>query len=511
MSRSSFSVVIAGAGPTGLALGNLLGAYGLDVLLVERNAGLSASPRAVSLDDEGLRVCQAMGLLEQMQAELLLDLEVHYLSGNRLLARVAPTTQRNGHPLISTFHQPAFEATLLAGLQRFPSLTLRFRTSLEAFTRHQERVLVTLRDSAGEQYEVECSYLLACDGAKSTVRAGLHLPMQGTTYAQRWLVVDAVDDPHPSNSVLFFCDPARPAVTVPVPGGRRRWEFMLLPDERDAQVKRPEQVQAMIGRVGGPARPHIVRAAIYTFHALIARTFQCDRVFLLGDAAHLMPPFGGQGISCGLRDAHNLAWKLWLVLRGLAGPDLLASYTLERRAHARRMIEFSRFLGAIIMPTARPLAGVRDAVFALTNRLPAVRDYLSQAEVKPAPRYKQGFLLHHGVFANRLLAGLLLPQARVSAPDGRWILLDDLLSTGFTLLRSNGGDSHPFAHIDQQTLWSKLNTRLLVADSKTCAALRLTADLYLLVRPDRYIYAAFRPDRSDEFVRAFAQALESGG
>ncbi|HEY1352835.1 MAG TPA: FAD-dependent monooxygenase [Ktedonobacteraceae bacterium] len=509
MSTAFFSVVIAGAGPSGLALANLLGAYGLDVLLVERNAGLNVSPRAVSLDDEGLRVCQAMGLFERLQGELLLDLEVYYRSGSHLLARVAPTVQRNGHPLISTFHQPAFEALLLAGLRRFPALTLRFQTSLETFTRHQERVLVTLRGSAGERYEVACSYLLACDGAKSSVRAGLHIPMQGTTYAQRWLVVDTVDDQQPSNSVQFFCDPARPAVTVPVPGGRRRWEFMLLPAEQEAWMLLPEQVQALIGGVGGPARPQIVRAAIYTFHALIARTFQCDRVFLLGDAAHLLPPFGGQGISCGLRDAHNLAWKLWLVLRGLAGPELLASYTLERRAHARRMINFSRLLGAIIMPTARPLAGVRDAVFALTNRLPAVREHLSQAGIKPAARYRQGFLQRRGVSANRRLAGQLLPQSRIYAPDGRCVLLDDLLSTGFTLLRS--GSARPFACIEQQTLWSRLNTRLLLADSATCAALRLNADLYLLVRPDRYIYAAFHPDHSGEFVRAFTQALESGG
>lgn len=503
-----FSIIIVGAGPTGLAMGNLLGTYGLDALIIERNATLSTFPKAISLDDEGLRVCQALGLADAVQGNLLANLEAHYLAGRRLLARVAPTGRRNGHPLISTFHQPTFEATLLEGLERFPAITVQFGRSLESFTQDEESVIVTTRAPDGELRRIACAYLLACDGAKSTVRGQGKIPMPGTTYAQKWLVVDSLDDPDPSTSVRFFCDPERPAVTVPAPGQRRRWEFMLLPGEHEEEITRPERMRALIQRVGGPQQPRIARAAVYTFHATMARNFQQGRIFLLGDAAHLMPPFGGQGLNCGLRDAHNLSWKLWLVLQGLADPRLLASYTLERQAHTRQMLDFSRFLGTIIMTTARPVAGVRDMVFSLANFLPAARNYLSQAGIKPAPRYKQGFFLRNGSSrASRALAGLMLPQPEVRAPGGQHVLLDDLLGPGFALLRLNSSDPQPVACVEGQPIWSRLHTRLLAVGPEVWATLPIREDICVLVRPDRYIYGVFRPEQAEGFAHAFEQRL----
>src|SRR5712692_10486316 len=370
-------VMIVGAGPTGLAAANLLGVAGIATLIIERNTALSTLPKAIALDDEGLRICQAMGLSSAMSHCIVSDCSIECLSQGRLLAKVIPSGRSNGYPSISTFYQPEFETVLLDGLRRFSCVEVRLQHTLETLEQSAERIIVSIRTPGGTLYNVQCAYLLACDGGRSTVRHALNIPMRGIRFAQKWLVIDTISQVAPSLAVQIFCNPQRPAVSIPAPHHGRRWEFMLLPGETEEHMLEPQTISALLQQTGAPPHLHVIRESIYTFHAAQAQTFSQERVFLLGDAAHMMPPFGGQGLNSGLRDAHNLIWKLAMVLCGSGNDHLLDTYHEERHRHVAQMIRFSSFLGTIVMSTKGSVAYCRDMAIDLLNRLPTVREFVT--------------------------------------------------------------------------------------------------------------------------------------
>ncbi len=533
--KTSPSVVIVGAGPTGLAAANLLGMAGIQTLVLERNATLSDCPKAISIDDEGLRVCQAMGLVDEMSEHIVLDIEAHYVSAQHLFAKVSPTSRRNGFPLISTFHQPAFEAMLLQGLDRFPCVKVCFQHTVETFVQEQEQVTLTVSTPNDTQYTLDCDYLLACDGGKSPIRHLLGIPMYAPTLLphwrkrnkreddsrQRWLVVDTINDDDMLTAATFFCEYRRPAVSVPAPHHARRWEFMLLRGERDEDLMADDTIHEFIrqARASHPhisaatqhSKPIIIRKAVYAFRAVIAQRLMQGHVFLLGDAAHLMPPFGGQGMNSGLRDAHNLCWKLQLVLKGQAHPRLLETYHVERYPHVKEMIIFSSLLGNVVMTTTWMGAWLRDRFFALVNALPPLREAITEMRVKPQPKYKRGFLPRHKHTVTKKLVGAFLPQPYVLTQEGKRVLFDDVLGNGFVLLRLYEKPEQAFEDV-QGEQWQPLRVKRIcvlpqgatnkmmkveecevVSDVDGCLGnfLRHRQDIVVFVRPDRYIAGVF--------------------
>ncbi len=534
--ENTSSIVIVGAGPTGLAAANLLGMAGIKTLVLERNSNLSDCPKAITIDDEGLRTCQAMGLIEKIIEHSLLDIEAHYLSAQHFLARVAPTSRRNGHPLISTFHQPSFETILLQGLDRFPCVEVRFQHTVETFVQDAERVTLRVSTPGGALSTITCDYLLACDGGKSPTRHALGIPMyqptllprqhrknkRETDKAQRWLVVDTLNDDDPSTAATFFCEYKRPAVTVPAPSRARRWEFMLLAGEDEADFLDDETIYKLIrqARASHPAMqvealsntPLIVRKTIYAFRSVAAQRFMQGRVFLLGDAAHLMPPFGGQGMNSGLRDAHNLCWKLHRVLQQQADPQLLETYHTERYPHVQEMILFSSILGSIVMTTTHRAAQLRDMFFACINTIPLLRNAIVQMRVKPQPRYSKGFLFHSKNRENKSLVGAFLPQPFVVTQDGTKTLLDNVLGNDFVALRLYERPEHAFEHVPEH-LQRQLEIQYIcvlpqgtpfpATKHKHCLVirdeegvlekfLRHKRDIVVVVRPDRYVAAVLK-------------------
>lgn len=487
-------VVIVGAGPTGLMAANLLGQAGIATLVIEQHAGLSEEARAITIDDEGLRICQAVGLASEVCKQARLNMEAYYVSRKRLLVRVAPQRHFNGYPLISTFYQPDFERTLLRGLERFPRVNIHFGHTVKAIEQNEDGVTLTTWTMERTIQHVQCAYVLACDGGKSGLRQAVKIALrpprlrdlfrgpsiQSKQHAtgsrrkkdttQRWLVVDYKNQDRQSKEIIFYCNPARPAVSVQAPLGWRRWEFMLKPGERgedllneeiitsmikQAETTRPEGLRAVEAE-SGDRHQEIERKVVYRFYASIATAFAHGRVFLLGDAAHLMPPFGGQGMNSGLRDAYNLCWKLKLVLEEQAPKRLLASYQRERYAHVARMIVFSDLLGRLIMPTNPLLAWARDIFIRGISRIPFVQAELSEMRVRPQPRYTQGFLLP----AKRSkLVGRLLPQPDIMH-NGVRVPLDNMLGDGFALLRLYEKPDEAFIGIEGE-VWARLRLRYI--------------------------------------------------
>ncbi|GHO94772.1 3-(3-hydroxy-phenyl)propionate/3-hydroxycinnamic acid hydroxylase [Reticulibacter mediterranei] len=510
---TSVAVVIVGAGPTGLTAANLLGQAGITTLLLERQAQLSEYPKAITIDDEGLRICQAVGLLDEVCAHILPAVDAHYISNGRYFARVSPSSYHNGHPLISTFHQPTFEGILLQGVQRFPCVDILFQHTLEDFEQDEQGVSITVRTPQGTLRHIACAYLLACDGGKSSIRHMLNIPLQPpltrflplrrtgrrASSSERWVVIDCVEQvDRQEEPIIFFCNPARPAVTVPAPNGGRRWEFMLLPGDREEDLLRPTTIAALIQQTRATqpeasttTTSQIIRQAIYTFHAAIATRFSQGRVFLLGDAAHLMPPFGGQGMNSGMRDAQNLCWKLAMVVQEQASPELLETYHQERHPHAEQMVLFSSILGLLIMPIQRPIALLRDLFFrGIVQHIPPLREAVESMRVKPQPGYTNGFLLPRTQRKNDRYRGLLLPQPTIMH-NGKQMLLDEVLDNSFSLIRLYATQTEQSRHAVDEA-WQALGVRCVDVEAKRMQPFfKKQLPSYILVRPDKYIMGAF--------------------
>ena len=317
---ATFDVVVIGCGLTGATAANLLGQLGLRTLVLERDTALYPSPRAIVFDDEVLRILQAIGIGEQL-GKLTAPLErAQYINGaGRVLVDI-PLKEMvtvTGHPFVSAFYQPEMELLLRTRLGDFPSVTVRTGHEVEAIAQDADAVHLTVHDLAsGQTGAVHARYVLGCDGARSFTRKALGISLMDMRQDAAWLVVDAdvnAADPFPIWN-FQVCHPARPTTFVHGRGKHLRWEFKLRRGERPDEVTHPERIRDLIRKapmVGiDPDLITIQRSAVYTFHAAIAEHWQQGRVFLLGDAAHQMPPFLGQGACAGLRDAMNLAWKL---------------------------------------------------------------------------------------------------------------------------------------------------------------------------------------------------------
>jgi 3-(3-hydroxy-phenyl)propionate hydroxylase len=449
---TAVDVVVVGAGPCGVILANLLGLYGVRTVVLERDTEPPSYPRAVGIDDESLRTCQTVGLVDELLADIIQNTPIrYYTSWGRCLAHVEPSVQPFGWPRRNLFLQPLLEATLRRGLQRFPTVELRLGVEVVGLTQDGDGVDVVARRAEGADQRIRARYVVGADGGRSTVRKLIGVDLVGRTAPARWLVVDVADDHLDAPYSAVHCHPRQPLLTMPLPYRHRRFELQLGPEDDEATVTDPGHVLAMLrSQYGAGPLPTVVRARVYLHHSRIAQRFQVGRVFLAGDAAHLQPPFFGQGMNSGFRDATNLAWKLAAVVSGRAAPAIVETYDIERRSHAATMVDFATRIGRMYRPRSTVTERLRDLVFRAVQAVPGGRDYILQMKYKPMPFYRDGIVVRHPSAGHgQDPVGRLFMQPTVEAAGRRRCRLDDVLGPWFAVV---GVHTDPTAHLSPPEL-----------------------------------------------------------
>ena len=485
-------VAVVGFGPVGATLAGLLGRRGLRVAVLDREADIYPLPRAAHIDHQSLRIFQELGLLHDLLPEMIRNSGLDFVTARRELLLRIPSDQPSvsGLPLSMYFHQPSVDRALRDAASRLPSVTAELRRTVTEIVPERDHVRVvhgaTGFGPRGERWveseerrTTTASWVVGCDGARSFVRGACDIEQEDLDFHEKWVVVDLVMDravPSLPDHALAVCDPARPMTVIPMPAPRYRFELMLMPGEEPAAMSAPDMVLGTLLREWVPqGAARIERSAIYDFFGLVTRPWRRGRVLVAGDAAHLMPPFLGQGMNSGLRDAANLAWKLDLVCRGVAPESLLDTYEAERRPHVRTIVAAAVGFGRIICETDATRAAARDRRLLEDGLSPTDRARFGLPPLAP------GALVGEG-------GGALFPQEPGFAPGGG---LDDLVGPRFLVAARSLPD------LGDSAAWWRGRGALVATLAQLDGHGALVEEWLarrdasvVVVRPDRYVLSA---------------------
>lgn len=514
-------VVVVGLGPSGAMLANLLGPRGWSVVAIERDEDIYYAPRAVHFDDEAMRVFQAAGLAETIggTSEAFTDMEFRLGVGRPPVMRTKIGSQdgRYGHAGAWWFHQPTLERHLRDGVARYGNVTTLYGATVHALHEDPHGVTVDVATDDGASRTIRGRYLIGCDGGRSFVRKAAGLVLDSARFDEAWVVVDTKTrsgKKHPGlpPNHIQLCDRAQPVTYVPMAGPYYEWQFMVTGGKSEREATDPQLVRQQLRPFVDLDTIDITRIAYYRFHALWARNWRTRRVILAGDSAHQMPPFLGQGMCSGIRDANSLAWRLDLILSG-APEALLNDYETERNEHVRAIIKGAMLLGRIIQTRRLPVALLRNnLLFRPANRIPLLNRFIYRTANRKRP-LSNGFIGRH----QRRIAGHLAPQPLVQSQNGKTVLLDEVLGHDFVLLfRRDAIDPlHPVVQEARERVKLKLvsfdenGSPGSIGDTEGKLDAWFTRNRldFVLIRPDRYVFDGGRLHQLQSVMAPVLEAL----
>ncbi|MCQ4121038.1 bifunctional 3-(3-hydroxy-phenyl)propionate/3-hydroxycinnamic acid hydroxylase MhpA [Rhodococcus tibetensis] len=490
MNAEHYPVVIIGTGPTGMVAASLLARFGVDCLVLDRWTDVFAQPRAVHLDDEVYRILGELGLADDFAS---ISRPGHGLRLiDRRLRTIAeftrdPDSAPHGFPPANMFDQPELEQIMRAAMNRYDSVTFRGECEVTDVANKRDHAVVRYTDRAsGADRFVTADYVLGCDGARSTVRSAIGSKMRDLGFEQRWLVIDVATgtDLQQWDGVHQLADPDRAGTYMRIGESRYRWEFRLHDHETTADFSNIDTVRPLIAPwIGTTANVdlELIRVAEYTFRAQVVDRWRDRRVFLLGDAAHLTPPFIGQGMGAGVRDAKNLIWKLVGVLHGVLPNSALETYQQERGPHADAMIKLAVTIGWAMTGGGERTAALRQRLFPLLARLPGVAARVTDSAT---PALHRSAYVRRAPGLTRGLAGTLCPNAIID----RGKRFDDVAPDQFVIvsLTAPTGGQH------REILRRGAAALVVGASSELGEWLRGAHASAALVRPDKTVMATSR-------------------
>ena len=501
-------VVVIGYGPVGAMTALQLAEVGMRVRILERRTEIFDIPRAVGIDGESMRAFQRLGHGEAVEAIVQPCREKDEFcftdsKRQKLFGLEFPPTGPMGWRDVAFFDQPELEVLMRELIEARGDIEIREGFEVETIEAHDERATVRGRGPGGEE-TLEAAWLIGCDGASSLVRRCIGSKWESLGYDQDWLVVDIEMGPEADLPITMMqvCDPERLTTYIPGRDPYRRWEFQIIDGDVREDMVRPERIAELLAPWIPKEHYEVRRAAVYQFHAAVASQWRSGRVLLAGDAAHQTPPFLGQGLNSGFRDAVALGWKLPLVASGACEPSLLDTYQEERGAHSRDLVDRAVGIGQLMETLAAREAGRPDPWEGAAGRaappnrrlIPIVRG----GALAPFPSSPESPV------------GLLVEQPRVRTPEGEAVRFDDLLGPGFALVGRSGADLQLGA--DARRVLERLGARLV--DLESLEAVEGQLDPLFeehpaaLVRPDRIVFGAVDEAHDlDALVRELADRL----